>query len=193
MSRSEFDGVRFPQEESTGVIMGMGWEQVTFLAVGIGLVAISVITGGFPGGAMLGLVFAVIFGGIGIPRVQGKSFLQWGWVFARQTIRRSQGQNEYLPAHAGDPAFLDGEGQVRIGEYTPVGGPVRRAEDTERDKKGRIKPPVGVRLKLPGEFGETADVPASRRGGIRIRPETTGRNGLRAGADDESLPPGSIC
>lgn len=151
---SEYDGARFPREQSTGVILGLGWEQVIVLAVGISSAVISVVTGGFPAGAIVALLIVVVFAGVGVPRIGGKSLIMWGWVYGRQLVRQVQGQNEYVPSSEGDPAFIDAAGEVRVGEYMPVGGPVRRAEDTVRDKKGRIKPPRGSRLKLPGEFGE---------------------------------------
>jgi len=151
---SEYDGARFPRAQSTGVIMGLGWEQVAVLAIGVAFAVISVTTGGFPAGAIVGLLIAVVFAGIGIPRFGEKSLIMWAWVYGRQLARQAQRQNEYVPSSEGDPAFIDSTGEVRVGEYTPVGGPVRRAEDTVRDKKGRIKPPRGARLKLPGEFGE---------------------------------------
>lgn len=153
---SEYDGSHFGREESTGVILGLSLGQVSFLGVGIVVGIVAIVTLGFPVGLVSAILIGVVFAVIGLPRFGGKSLLRWAWIFVRHWVRSATGQTAFRASHEGAEVWADEEGNLTFGsgDYTAVGGPVKRGEDTQRDKKGRIKPPEGQRLRLPGEFNE---------------------------------------
>jgi hypothetical protein len=150
---SEWDGARFGREESTGVVFGLDFLQVLFLGIGMVIAVAFVIAGGFPGGTLAAVGTVVVFGGLGIPRVFGKSFLKWVQVFMTSWSRKRTGQNEYMPEEDGVDVAIGDEGVELLPELE-VMDPPKRSEDTTRDKKGRIVPLKPARLMLPGEFGE---------------------------------------
>lgn len=150
---SEWDGARFGREESTGVVFGLDFLQVVFLGIGMIMAVIFVFAGGFPGGFLAAVATVVVFGGLGIPRVAGKSLLTWVQVFGSLWSRKRTGQNEYVPEEDGVDIVTGDEG-VQLMPELEVIDPPKRSDDTPRDKKGRITPLKPARLMLPGEFGE---------------------------------------
>ncbi|SMX91367.1 hypothetical protein BI49514_02393 [Brevibacterium iodinum ATCC 49514] len=150
---SEWDGARFGREESTGVAFGMDMLQIVFLGVGMVIIVVCVVAGGFPGGLIAAALTAGVFGAIGIPRIFGKSLLTWVRVILSSQSRKRTGQNEYLPEESGVDVVVGDEG-IELSPELEVIDPPRRSEDTGRDKKGRIKPLKPGRLLLPGEFSE---------------------------------------
>lgn len=150
---SEWDGARFGREESTGVVFGLDFPQVLFLGIGMVIAVVFVIAGGFPGGTLAAAGTVAVFGGLGIPRVFGKSFLKWVQVFVSSWSRKRTGQNEFMPEEEGIDVVIGDEG-VQLMPELDVIDPPKRSEDTPRDKKGRIAPLKPGRLLLPGEFGE---------------------------------------
>lgn len=156
---SEWKGTRFGREESTGVVMGLGWEQVSFIAAGVGVLMLGVVTiGSVPVKIIFGLLVLVVTAGIGIPRIAGKSLLEWMMKFFKNKGREKTGQNEYVPPIDGADATWNGAGELELVnpaevDYVTVGAASRSAEP-KRDKKGRIIPPKGLRMNLPGEFNE---------------------------------------
>ncbi|GFZ85346.1 hypothetical protein GCM10011359_13080 [Nesterenkonia alkaliphila] len=164
---SEWDGTRFGREESTGVVMGLGWDQVIFLGVGVLICVPIVVAVGFPTGLLIALVIGGGFALVGIPRVMGKSLIRWAFTIMKFGWRKKQGQTEYVQPVDGLEAGLDATGTIYrqnelvapgdsqvLPDYESVDGPIRPEDDTPRNKKGRIKPGKGHRFKLPGEINE---------------------------------------
>ena len=154
---SEWDGAKFGREESTGVIFGMEADQVVFLAVGIACAIGVVLPIGFPWGLAAGIGILIIFGAIGIPRIQGKSLIGWARVFARARRRRKSGHDQFVQKNEGVDIIVADDGDVELAqgpEFAIMDGPIKRSDDTVRDAKDRIRPGKPVRMVLPGEFGE---------------------------------------
>ena len=153
VEESEWDGTHFSREESTGVVLGLDFGQVGFLGVGVVIAVTLVIAFGFPVGFIGAVAVAGVFGVIGIPRYDGRSLLRWALVFISMWFRKKQGQNQFVQETDTIDATVDDAGEIVIQPtYKAVDGD--SGEDIPRDKKGRIKPPVGQRMKLPGEFNE---------------------------------------
>src|SRR5699024_700499 len=57
---SPWDGTRFAREKNTGVILGLGLDQVIVVGLGIGLVVISMAFGVFPHNLVFAVVAAIV-------------------------------------------------------------------------------------------------------------------------------------
>src|SRR5690625_4787969 len=139
---SDWDGVRFPREKSTGVILGLQGEQVTMLGAGIAFIVLLMVAGEFPTNAVMALIVAVLVCGIALPRFFGKSLIQWAWGSLKFVFRGAVGQLSYK--HRDDHELYDDSvpETETLGFVTPDG--------EERDEKGRIIPARGLRFRLPG-------------------------------------------
>lgn len=153
---SEWDGARFGREQGTGVAFGLGMGQIVFIGAGLGvaLIIVFVFKSAFPVNLLpAGLVLAVALG-IGVPRFFGKSVLEWARVFRYMLRRRRNGQNEFVAPTSTVSLQNTEDGWITSPHLDVVDGPIKRSDDTTRDKKGRIKVPKATRLVLPGEFAE---------------------------------------
>ncbi|MFP3397177.1 SCO6880 family protein [Brevibacterium sp. SIMBA_078] len=153
---SEWDGARFGREQGTGVAFGLGMGQIIFIGAGlaVALIVVFVFNSAFPVNLLpAGGVLAVTLA-IGVPRIQGKSLLEWASVVRFMVRRRRRGQNEFVPPTSGVAVEHTDTGWVTTPHLDVVDGPVKRSDDTARDKKGRITVPKATRLVLPGEFAE---------------------------------------
>lgn len=143
---SPWDGTRFAREKNTGVILGLGLDQVIVLGMGIGLVVISMAFGVFPHNLVFAVVAAIVTAGVGLPRFAGKSLLQWLGLLAAFFFRRTSGQLKYL--------YRDNPGLYRQEPPTTETLGFGPSEGSERDTKGRIVAGKGLRFRLPGQAEE---------------------------------------
>jgi Mg/Co/Ni transporter MgtE len=99
---SEWDGARFGREQGTGVAFGLGMGQIIFIGAGlaVALIVVFVFNSAFPVNLLLQVGVAVTLA-IGVPRIQGKSLLEWASVVRFMVRRRRRGQNEFVPPTSG--------------------------------------------------------------------------------------------
>lgn len=154
---SDYDGVRFGREQTTGVLLGLGVPQVAFLAVGAGLVLLFMIGLSGPVGWLLALVTAALFTAIGLPKHKGMPLVVYLWKLLRYGKRGITEQLEYVYK---DNAEV-GAGLVLLDEEptSPTLGALVNDDgetepDVDRDKKGRLVPGVPQRFVLPGQAHE---------------------------------------
>lgn len=152
---SEWDGTKFGREQTTGVMLGLGKEQVIFLSIGAGLVLLVVIALSAPASVLLGIMIGLVFAGIGIPKVQGVALVVYLWRLMVYMLRGSKGQLEYVQRDDAETGAL-----LPLLDEDPtspvLGKKVGHEENNEvdRDKKGRLVPGTAQRFVLPGEAHE---------------------------------------
>ena len=142
---SEYDDVRFPQERTQGLILGLTLEQVIVVLAGV-LIGMAFILRGGPA-MFVGIGLMAVIGAFGATRFRGRSLPGWVWVATQYLRRGATDQLEYrqgmAPAHVLE--LVDGEPQAPVSEAGP---------QAQRDAKGRIKPGERARFRLPGVAGE---------------------------------------
>ncbi len=82
---SEYDDVRFPQERTQGLILGLTLEQVIVVLAGV-LIGMAFILRGGPA-MFVGIGLMAVIGAFGATRFRGRSLPGWVWV-AAQYLRR---------------------------------------------------------------------------------------------------------
>ena len=142
---SEYDEVRFPQERTPGLVLGLTGEQLIVMGIGVAVGMAFILRGG--PSLVVGLMFFVVFGILGAVRFRGRSVPGWIAVALRYLRRGSSEQLSYRqglsPAH--ELTLVDGEPQAVV---------IEAATKAERDAKGVIKPGQPTRFRLPGVTGE---------------------------------------
>lgn len=155
VEESEWDGTRFGREQTTGVMLGLTKDQVIFLGVGAGIVMLTLISLNAPASVFLALMIALVFAGVGIPKVQGMSLVMYLWRSIVYVIRGSKGQLEYVQRDGADMGA-----ELSLLDEDPTGPVLGKQQDyeqgdaLERDKKGRLIPGTPQRFVLPGEAHE---------------------------------------
>ena len=84
---SEYDDVRFPQERTQGLILGLTLEQVIVVLAGV-LIGMAFILRGGPA-MLVGIGLMAVIGAFGATRFRGRSLPGWVWV-AMQYLRAGQ-------------------------------------------------------------------------------------------------------
>ena len=142
---SEYDGVRFPQERTAGVLLGLTWDQLIVVGFGAVFLLVSLFRGGWA--IAWGVVVLAVCTAFGVVRFRGRSLPAWVAVGLRYAKRGAGDQLEYRqglsPAH--ELKLLDGEPQVRALEVE---------QKATRTPKGAIKPGNPTRFRLPGGASE---------------------------------------
>jgi hypothetical protein len=144
----DWDRVRFGREEKRGVILGLELHQLMVFGILMAIGILVVIGFGFPLGAILGGGLVVLAGVIALPRVQGRSLLQWLGLWRSTKSRQLAGHGKYLRTVAEEtpvvpPAHSDNE-PARDAEY----------RSTVHPKSGRTIPGKPERFGLPGALAE---------------------------------------
>lgn len=141
---SEYDGARFPQERTAGLVLGLTLEQIIVIGVGVICGLVGIIGQGRM--LVLGLLGFVLLGVFGAVRVHGRSGPAWAWTVLRYLVRSATGQATYKQELTAQEVILvDGEPVRPVQEATTV---------AERDAKGKIRPGKPVRFNLPGMSDE---------------------------------------
>ena len=142
---SEFDGVHFAQERHPGVVLGLTWEQLAVVALGVVFALGGIVLQGRM--LIIGIVMLLVCVAVGVIRLQGRSIPEWAVLFVRQLVRQASGQLTYRqgvePGH--QLQLVDGEPQAVV---------LEAGQAAVRDAKGRIRPGAPARLRLPGGADE---------------------------------------
>lgn len=137
---SPWDDTRFQREKRSGVLLGLGWLQLGYLAFGVAVLLVIWFTFPFPLAQILGLAGAAFFFATAVPQPAGRPLIEWAIYFTIFMLRGGFG-------------FL---GFRRRWHNEPVEGSEEenQPEPATVDKKGRVRPGKPHHLRLMGEFDE---------------------------------------
>lgn len=134
--------VQFARRGKRGVILGLEWSQLAFVAVGALLVVLSTAMGGFPRGLLTGVLMGGPLIGFGWARVMGDPLVVW--------IRRSFSHVR---------AAASNQNEYRVSTSAPTRSTLRAESRNavlakKQSRKNMFQPAKPVRMMLPGEAAE---------------------------------------
>src|SRR5699024_10041421 len=94
LQESEWDGTRFGREQTTGVMLGLGWPQVIFLSVGAVLMLLWMLLLPAPVSVIFAVLTAGIFAGLGLPKRHGMPLVVYLWHVVRYGKRSEEHTSE---------------------------------------------------------------------------------------------------
>lgn len=143
---SPWDGARFARERTTGVILGLGLEQVIVLGLGLATIVLLMIFGQFPDNLLAAGVVMILVLGIALPRFAGKSLIQWLLLVVWYTGRGALGQLHYVHRDTPEAYEIEAPSADVLG-FEPT-------DQLDRTAKGKIVADNGLRFRLPGQAQE---------------------------------------
>lgn len=153
LQESEWDGTRFGREQTTGVMLGLGWPQVIFLSVGAVLMLLWMLLLPAPVSVIFAVLTAGIFAGLGLPKRHGMPLVVYLWHVVRYGKRGATDQLRYVQSDDAEVLALSDEPPSN--RVLGVDGEdADTADEDGRDAKGRIIPGTPQRFVLPGEAHE---------------------------------------
>src|SRR5699024_1856580 len=109
VEESEWDGTRFGREQTTGVMLGLGWPQVIFLGIGAVLMLLWMLLLPAPISVIFAVLTAGIFAGLGLPKKQGMPFVVYLWHLVRYGRRGAADQLRYVQRNDAEALELANE------------------------------------------------------------------------------------
>lgn len=138
---SAWDDTRFQREKRSGVFMGLGWLQISYMAAGVGVLMIIYFALPFPVAQLVALGGAGFLFATAVPAPMGRPLVEWALFYVVYTLRGAWGYLRFRRKWHQEPVS-----EADQAEDTP--------EPASIDKKGRIRPGKPWRLRLIGEFDE---------------------------------------
>lgn len=138
---SAWDNTRFQREKRSGVFMGLGWLQISYLAAGVVGLLVLYLALPVPYAQIVGLLGAAFLFATAVPAPAGRPLPEWVLFFMAYSLRGAWGYLRFRREWHKEPVSTDD----------------RDAESPEPatvDQKGRIRPGKPWRLRLIGEFDE---------------------------------------
>lgn len=136
-----YDEARFGRRARNGVFMGLGWTQVILFFIVLLVAVGAVVSYGFPGGILFGLVVLILGAIFVLPQYGGRPLPVWIGVLLQYLFRSATGQTEYRRK-------IDTQINALTGSDLPRDHSVE--DGMERDKKGRLVLGKPTKLHLPG-------------------------------------------